>query len=322
MSNLILRNSILRGSVRSNSIPSAPRRTAPAALAAVAVVAALTLSGCAAGGAAQTESPAAVAEPTMAPIAEAAALVPADIRAAGVLRVAIPTNEPPTQYFREGTEIMTGINPDLARLVAGALDLKIEIVVSTFDSIIPGLSADRFDMTVSSMAVSKERLAALDFVDYVKMGSALAVPAGNPGKLSITDLCGKKVAALTGSYQVTAYVPAMDAECAAAGKPAIVVGQFNDTRQAITSMASGRNDAVFADLPILGHAAKQEPGIEIAGTKNVLPVGMGLPKGGQLTPAVAAAMKEIIHSAEYAAVLAKYGIEGGAITEARVNVPR
>ncbi|GAA1884388.1 ABC transporter substrate-binding protein [Paeniglutamicibacter psychrophenolicus] len=299
-----------------------PRRTALAVSAAVAALA-LTLSGCSTTEAASTTPSAAVADgPTMAAIPAAAALVPESIRSSGVLRIAIPTNEPPTQYYKEGTEIMTGINPDLSRLLAGALDLKPEIMVSSFDSIIPGLSADRFDMTMSSMAVNEQRLAVLDFVDYVKMGTGLAVPSGNPGKVSLDDLCGKKVAALSGSYQVTAYVPEFDAACAKAGRPALVVKQFQDTRQAISSITSGRDDAVFADLPILAHATKQTSGIEIAGTKNVLPVGIGMPKGGPLTPAVAAAMKEIVKSPEYKAVLENYGIEKSAVEEARVNIPR
>ena len=52
--------------------------------------------------------------------------------------MAIPTNEPPTQFYREGTQDMTGTNPDIARLLGQALGVKVEIQVANFDSIIPG----------------------------------------------------------------------------------------------------------------------------------------------------------------------------------------
>lgn len=304
-----------------HSLSPARQRLIP--FAAAACVAALALTGCAAGSPA-AEKPGteeAATEPTFPAVAAAADLVPEAIRSSGTLRVAIPTNEPPTQFYREGTEIMTGVNPDVARLVAGALDLEIEIVVSNFDSIIPGLSADRFDMTVSSMSVTEERMEALDFVDYIKMGSALAVPAGNPDSLTFDTLCGKSLAMLTGSYQLTKRVPELNAACEAAGQPAPTVKQFKDTRQAISSMVAGRDDVVYADSPILGYAAKQNDEIEISDYNNISPVGMGISKKNELTAAVAAAMAEIIQSDEYREVLASYGLEDAAVDDARVNTP-
>ncbi len=96
--------------------------------------------------------------------------------------MAIPTNEPPTQFYREGTQEMTGTNPDVARLIGEALGVKVEIQVANFDSIIPGMAAGRYDMTVSSMTPTTKRMEVLDFVDYMQMGNSIAVrhrqPAG------------------------------------------------------------------------------------------------------------------------------------------------
>lgn len=147
---------------------------------ALAGAVALTLgaAACSAGGGsaagtpdAGTDAPTA-GDPMLAEFPAAAELLPADIADAGVLRVAIPTNEPPTQFYREGTKEMTGINPDIARLVAGALGVELQIEVANFDSIIPGIEADRYDMTVSSMTPTEERMKVLDFVEYVSMGEA------------------------------------------------------------------------------------------------------------------------------------------------------
>lgn len=284
----------------------------------VALGGAVLLAGCAGqgGSAAQIE------EPTMAPIAEAVALLPEAMQDGGTLRVAIPTNEPPTQFYREGTQEMTGVNPDIARLIAGALGLDIQIEVTTFDAIIPGMSAGRYDLTVSSMTPTEDRMKQLDFVDYVQMGSTLAVTAGNPKGIDFGSLCGAKVAMLKGSYQLTVNVPALNEQCAAAGGPELEVFQFQDTQQAISSVLSDRTDVVYADSPILGFAVTQEPRIEVSEENDFAPVAVGLPHDAGTLEAVAAALAAILVSPEYQDVLAEYGLESMAIADARVNAPQ
>jgi polar amino acid transport system substrate-binding protein len=237
-----------------------------------------------------------------------------------VLRVAIPTNEPPTQFYREGTQEMTGTNPDVARLIGEALGVKVEIQVANFDSIIPGMAAGRYDMTVSSMTPTTKRMEVLDFVDYMQMGNSIAVPTGNPlGVSSEASLCGKKVGLLTGSYQLAVNVPAIDEKCTAAGSGTIQRSEFQDTRQAISALTSGRLDAVLADSPILDFAATQNPQLEIASKYDFTPVGVGLSKDSGLVDAVSAALSEVVKSDSYLKVLGKYGLESSAITDARVN---
>ena len=93
------------------------------------------------------------------------------------------------------------------------------------------MAAGRYDMTVSSMTPTTERMKVLDFVDYLQMGTAIAVPKGNPmGIAKYQDLCGKKVGLLTGSYQLTVNIPDYNKECVDAGKPEIVSNQYQDTR--------------------------------------------------------------------------------------------
>lgn len=286
-------------------------------LAAAGVV--VLLSGCASDGG---SPPDASASPGIAVVDAAAALVPASIRDAGVLTVAIPTNEPPTQYYKEGTTEMTGVNPDMARLIAGALGLELNIEVTNFDGIIPGLAADRFDMTVSSMTPTEQRMETLDFVDYAQLGSALGVMAGNPDGITLDDLCGRDVALLTGSYQLSVDIPLFDEACAAAGKDPVNPLQFQDTRQAISAVLSGRAHATYADSPIIAYAAKQNPQFEVAEESAFAPVAVGIPHDTGMLEPVTQAIDAIIRSSEYTEMLAAYGLESMAITDARVNAPQ
>ncbi|POH72269.1 transporter substrate-binding domain-containing protein [Arthrobacter glacialis] len=303
------------------SAPSAARRRVRAA-AAVAVSAALmfSLAACASSTASDGVAELGAGIPAMAVNQAAAAQLPDAIKASKVLTVAIPTNEPPTQFYREGTREMTGTNPDVARLIGQALGVKVDIKVANFDSIIPGMAAGRYNMTVSSMTPTENRMKVLDFVDYLQMGNSIAVGTGNPqGITEEAALCGKKVGLLIGSYQLTANVPAADEKCQAEGKAPIQTSEFQDTRQAISGLTSGRLDAVLADSPILNFAAKANPDIEISSQYDFTPVGVGLPIESGLLTSVSAAMAEVLKSDSYKQVLKKYGLESSAITDPRVN---
>ncbi|WP_026542148.1 transporter substrate-binding domain-containing protein [Paenarthrobacter nicotinovorans] len=307
------------------SAPRCTKRALPVVVLTAAILLAVTACNPAGNAPASDSSGGTAAAGAGVPALEvnqtAVELLPESIKTSKVLRVAIPTNEQPTQFYREGTQEMTGTNPDVARLIGQALGVKVEIQVANFDSIIPGLAANRYDMTVSSMTPTEKRMEVLDFVDYMQIGSAIAVPKGNPeGIKDQNALCGKKVGLLTGSYQLTVNVPDYDAACAAAGKDAIQKSEFQDTRQAISALGSGRLDTVLADSPILNFAATQNPQIEIAHTYEFAPVGVGVPKESGLVKSVSAALDAVIKSDSYIKVLGKYGLETSPITEARVNV--
>lgn len=289
----------------------------PAAVLAAALL--LGTAGCASVGTIAGATDAATELPFIAVDEAAAQLLPESIASSKVLRVAIPTNEPPTQFYAEGTQRMTGINPDIARLIGGALGVDVDIQVANFDAIIPGIAAGRYDMTVSSMTPTEERIQVLDFVDYMQIGNALAVPAGNPLGLDEASLCGHTVGVLTGSYQLTVNIPDYDAACAAAGEDEIEVGEYQDTRQAISALTSGRQDAVLADSPILQYAADHNPSIEIASSYDFAPVAVGVPKHGGLLPALEPAVAAVLASDAYQKVLDSYGVATGAITDPRVN---
>ncbi|MBT2232135.1 transporter substrate-binding domain-containing protein [Nonomuraea sp. NEAU-A123] len=303
-----------------NNLFTIKRPSRPRAVVATAVVLPLLALLAACGSGTDSKSSASASAPSTAVDSKAAGLLPDSIKSSKILRVAIPTNEPPTQYYKEGTKEMTGINPDIARLIGDALGVDVQIEVANFDSIIPGLAAGRYDMTVSSMTPTAERMKVLEFVDYLSIGNSIAVAKGNPvGVKDEHGLCGKRVGFLTASYQLTTHVPEYNKECAGKGEKDIATFQYQDTRQAISALTSGRLDAVLADSPIMGYAATQNPQIEVVANYGVDPVGVGMPKSSGLIKAVGPAVAAVIKSQGYAKVLSTYGIESAAITDARVN---
>ena len=263
-------------------------------------------------------TPAGESVPALDVNANAVELLPNSVASRRVLRVAIPTNEPPTQFYKEGTRYLTGVNPDIARLIGEALGLEVEIKVVNFDSIIPGMAAGRYDMTVSSMTPTDKRIAVIDFVDYMQIGNAIVVAKGQP-RLTQEALCGRRVGVLIGSYQRTTNIPDYDQKCVTSGQPPIDAAQFQDTRQAISALTSARLDAVLADSPILEFAATQDPDVVISENYDFTPVAVGVTKEPPLVNAVAAALDTVITSSAYHEVLARYGLDSATITQARVN---
>jgi polar amino acid transport system substrate-binding protein len=251
----------------------------------------------------------------------AAALVPAGVRKKGALVVAMDLTSPPTTFMASDNKTPIGFNPDMARLIAKKLDLKLEIKNVKFDTIIPGLEGGRYDLTVSTMSATEERLKVLDMVDYFRNGSSIAVADGNPDGLTPKTLCGKRIGVQSGSVQELKRLPHLSEEsCESKGKPAIVGVSLPSVQDALTQVASRRIDGVFYDTTSLTWADKKQPGTFDVLTPQVTTAdnAVALGKGSELTPAVQAAIQSIIDSPKYAEALDRWGFAGLGIDKATI----
>lgn len=245
---------------------------------------------------------------------QARAALPASLRAKGKLVVVMSESSAPLHYVDTNTNQVMGLDPDLARVLGQVLGLEVQVVGTSFDAIIPGLQAGKYDLAVSQMSPSKDRLKVLDFVDYFKSGSGIGVAKGNPRKVT-SALCGFKVGDLKGSYQNTTHVPDMDKKCVAAGKPKIQELTYPDMQAPLLALAAGRIDAVYVDGGVLGYAVKQGAQVQALGYTDVSPVSIGYKKGLGLQGAIEAGLQALTKQGVYRSVLAKWGQSDGAITD-------
>jgi polar amino acid transport system substrate-binding protein len=255
----------------------------------------------------------------VAPDPAAAGLVPADLRSKGTLTVAMDLSSPPTTFMASDNSTPIGFNPDMARLIAKKLDLKLDIKNVKFDTIITGLEGGRYDLTVSTMSASAERLKVLDMVNYFKNSSSIAVAYGNPNKLAVDGLCGKSIGVQSGSVQELKRLPTLSSEtCESKGKPAIKGVSLPSVQDALTQLASRRLDGVFYDTTSLSWASKKQPNMfEILKPEfaaNNVTVALG--KNSPLTPAVQAAIQSIMDSPKYAEALGRWGFQDLGIQQA------
>lgn len=305
------------------------RTKAQTAAAALAVLLALTACG---GTATSTQAPESSKASNTADISEgvqpdaaAVKLLPQSYKDKGELTVAMDLHYPPTTFLSDDNKTPIGLNPDIARLVTKKLGLKLKFENTVFDTIIPGIDGGRYDFTVTTMSPTPERLKVLDMIDYFKAGNSVAVSAGNPLKLTNESLCGKNIAVTAGSTGQLKRLPALsDQTCTSKGQPAINAVTLPNVQEALTQLASKRIDGILYDSTSLAWAAKQQPGAFTILTPQIN-VGssdltsVGLKKGSALTPAIQAAVQSVLNSPEYKQSLSNWGLESGAITDAKLN---
>ncbi|MFI7407696.1 ABC transporter substrate-binding protein [Streptomyces sp. NPDC049627] len=292
---------------------------------------ALTACGGDTSGTAPAGAPASPA-PTDDPVAavrkvdSAAALLPADVRKAGTLRVGSSIGFPPGAYYPNGTDkAPAGQDIDLADAVAKVLGVGLERQDASFETILPALGSGKYDVGTGNFGVTTERLRTVDFVTYINDGQGFAVKKGNTAlKSKITDLtrlCGLTIGTGAGTtFEAT--LTAQKGVCAEAGKKPYDVKVYSENAATLTALQQGRIDVIMSTINGLRYQAAQPASqTTFLGEFHRLDVGFAFKKGSPLTKAFQAAVNELIKDGTYARILKKWGTSASAIETSRINPP-
>lgn len=249
-------------------------------------------------------------------------LLPKDIRDKGVLTAATSASVPPLLYLDASNNQIVGAVADLTHAYAARLGIRIELVKTSGDAVIPGVLANRYDI-VASMGDFISRRDKLDFVDIVKGGNALVTKKGNPaGVGGIDDLCGRKLAVNKGSIQEKRAGDISDA-CAKVGKAAVQVMAYPDGPTAVLALQSGRSDVQWDDIASAFYKVSKNPNdFQVVGAPQDkdAPYGVGFPKEqSKLRDAVHAALQSLHKDGTYAKILDKWGVKEIAQPEIVIN---
>nr|WP_261989308.1 ABC transporter substrate-binding protein [Streptomyces sp. uw30] len=309
-------------------------RTRLRATAALALLPLLALTACGSGDTDGTAAVGAQASPapTDDPVAavrkvdSAAALLPADVRKAGTLRVGSSIGFPPGAYYPGGTDkAPAGQDIDLADAVAKVLGVKLERQDASFETILPALGSGKYDFGTGNFGVTSERLKTIDFVTYINDGQGFAVKKGNTAlRTKVTDLtqlCGLTIGTGAGTtFEAT--LSAQKGVCAKAGKKPYDVKVYSENAATLTALQQGRIDVIMSTINGLRYQAAQ-PASQTAflGEFHRLDVGFAFKKGSPLTKAFQTAVNELIEDGTYARILKKWGTDPSAIDASRINPP-
>lgn len=184
-----------------------------------------------------------------------------DIKDRGYIRIAV-ANEIPYGYMDPSGEAK-GAGPDVARAVVEELGMKpesIQWVVTNFSSLIPGLQANRFDLTASEMAIRPERCQKVAYTEpNTSYGEGLLVVKGDPkGLHTYSDFKkdGLKVAVMAGADQLNMMQKL--------GVPESNIVTIASNADAISTVSTGRADAYAATGLTASELAKKSDKVQLA----------------------------------------------------------
>lgn len=153
--------------------------------------------------------------------------------------VATDSSFVPFEFEEDGEYV--GFDIDLINAVADEAGFEIDLEVTNFDGIIPGLQTGSFDIAIAGISITEERAEKIDYSDpYYESGLAIGVQTDNEEITDIEDLEDKTIATRLGSTSA-AYID----ENIDNADPS----QFEQLDQAYLAVENGSADAVLYDAP-------------------------------------------------------------------------
>jgi len=183
-----------------------------------------------------------------------------DIKGSGRLRIGVEASYVPFTFRKDGK--IVGYDIDLADVLCEDLGVKPEIIDTAWTGVIPSLYAKKFDMIMTSLSYTAERMQKVGYsIPYAEASQAMLIRATDAGTIKSTDdLVGKVVATKLGtpSELVAKKIEADLKARKGAGFAEIKV--FNDDPPRYLSLSQGKVDAVFNTLPTLAIVMKDASG--------------------------------------------------------------
>jgi arginine/ornithine transport system substrate-binding protein len=224
------------------------------------------------------------------------------------LKVAIdPTYEPFTFKTPDGKP--TGFDVDIARALCEQIKRNCVFVEQVWDSMIPGLQAKKYDVIISSLSITADRLKAIDFTDKYYNTPSRIVLKKDVSYSGPASIKGKKIGVLKGSTQEKYAMGEL--------KPAgVTVIPYEAQDQVYLDIKAGRLDGTVADfVEVTGGFLSKPEGRDyvLAGPELFMEkyfgtgVGIGLRKGdAALKGELNAAIKTLRDNGSYKKINDKY----------------
>ena len=261
---------------------------------------------------AQTE-----AIPTQTPQPELVKLLPPGTKS---FVLAVSLGSPPDD-FRDAKGDIVGWEVDIMRAATESLGLELEMRPTTFDTLIPGLQAKRFDGATGQMGISDAREKIVDMIGTLTGNELLAALADSDIKVDgLESLCGLSVGTTRGSREMV-FAAEQNPKCEAAGKKPINALAFTDGNGAAEALMSKRADLFWLGSTAISYFVAQSKGrTKVVGSwTDPSYIGVALPKGSDMEAPLQAAIQHIIDNGTYGKIVAKWGLADNAIKTAPLN---
>ncbi|WP_278913882.1 ABC transporter substrate-binding protein [Deinococcus wulumuqiensis] len=213
-------------------------------------------------------------------------------------KIVIATDPPYKPFFYEEGGKLTGFEVELGEELARRLGVKVEWKYNKFDTLLIGLSQNRYDMVIASHGITPERLRAVDFSapDYCSGGTILTT---TNGPATAAALKGKAIGVAGG----TTYSKI------ASGVQGAQVKTFPSTTAALQALTARKVDAILVDQFFAYEMKDSAHGkmLKVGQRLTTERVGFAIQKGkASLTGAVNPQMKKMTEDGTYLKLSQKY----------------
>ena len=243
---------------------------------------------------------------------------------AATLRIGSDISYAPLEFYAPHSKQVEGFDYDLAQAVAAQMGDHLAFVNHSFDNLIPSLNGGKFQAVMSAMSDTRQRAAQVDFIDYFLAGSGILVPANNPHHIyNLASLCGLTVDLQAGTSQQLDVAQASKT-CTSLGLRPIRVLAYGTDDEALKQFLAHKSDAHISDYPVVAYLSRTldngKEYVVIGRQFGVVPYGIAVSKKNpQLRDRIQSALKAVIASGTYDKLLAKWGLQQGAMRSASIN---
>ncbi|WP_028223361.1 ABC transporter substrate-binding protein [Paraburkholderia oxyphila] len=221
------------------------------------------------------------------------------VKQTGTLTFALTGKYPPFSFIDESGKLQ-GFDVEMGGEIAKKLGAKPVPVLTAWDGIIGGLLAGKYDAIIGSMAITDERLKAVDFTQpYYRSGAQLFVRK-NSTVQGIDQLNGKVVGVTLGeTYEAWLRK----------NRPGVQIKTYKGLPDILIDLANGRIDGFVTDK-IAGILTIREKQIDAKPVGPLLypeKIGIAVRKGSpKLLEAINAALADIASDGEYGSISKKW----------------
>lgn len=185
-----------------------------------------------------------------------------------------------------------GYDVQVAKKIADSMGKKLEIYSYEWESLIPGVQSGKLDMIIAGMSPTAERREKIDFSNnYYTSNLVVITKKGNLSDVNtIADLKGKKIAAQSGTFHLTALEEQTEAQ----------VSELADFSTMLIALGAGTIDGYIAEEPT-AMAVCEDGAYEYIPLENnktgftvsddEVSIAVGVKKGSELSEGINAALE-------------------------------
>ncbi len=170
----------------------------------------------------------------------------------GSLRVGLEPGYMPFEMTNQKGEII-GFDVDIAKRMAKAMGVKLELVSTAWDGIIPALLTKKFDIIMSGMTLTQQRNLRINFADpYIVVGQTILLRKELAGTVrSYKDLNDPK-------YKVVSKLGTTGEQAVKRLIPKATYISFETEQEGVMEVVNGKADAFVYDSPYCAIAIQQK----------------------------------------------------------------